>query len=438
MHPVSLPMVGTLLAGLIVIVLLARLLGLVARALDQPPVIGEIIGGILLGPTLFHGAITSTLFPSAVRPSLTTLANIGICAFTFLVGLEFDRNLLRGQGRLAVSVSLCGVVLPFGLGALLAVYLMGNHPTQHRLAFVLFLGTAMSITAFPVLARILTDRGLINTPIAGLALAAAAVEDVIAWSMLAVVVALAGVNGHPWRVVLVIPFVALMLWVVRPLLARLPLQFRRTGPVASVVVLIGVCAGVFLSAGATGWMGLHLIFGAFLFGIAMPREGASPVREHAVRWIQGTCTILLLPVFFMVAGLRVDLSKVDLTAMGELVLILLVAIGGKFVGAFVGAGLNGLRFRHSAVLAILINTRGLTELIVLTVGIQIGLLDPSLGSLMIVMAVVTTTMTGVLLRLTQLIRTDVAESGPIPATSVLINLPTRTTHRRGGRAGRRG
>ncbi|MFC9620000.1 cation:proton antiporter [Streptomyces sp. NPDC056930] len=392
---------ATLLLDLTVIVGLARLLGALARRLGQPAVIGEILGGVLLGPTLFDGEITAFLFPAEVRPSLTTLANIGVCVFMFLVGLEFNRGLLRGQGRIAVSVSLSAIVLPFSLGALLALHLVGNHPTGHRLAFVLFLGTAMSVTAFPVLARILTDKGLIDTPIGGLALAAAAVDDVLAWSMLAAVAALAGVGGAPWQVLLVLPYAAAMVCVARPLLAgsakRGAAAGRPTGRLAEAGVLLAVAAGLLLSAEATEWMGLHQIFGAFLFGMVMPREGASRLREHALPRVERICSTLLLPVFFMVAGLKVDLSSLDVTAFGELGLILLVAIGGKFVGAFLGARLNGVRPRHSAVLAVLINTRGLTELIVLTVGLQIGVLDQPLYSLMVVMALVTTGMAGILL-----------------------------------------
>jgi len=416
-------LVATLLLDLAVIVVVARLLGVLARRLGQPAVIGEILGGILLGPTLFGGAITTALFPAAVRPSLQALASVGVCVFMFLVGLELDRNLLRGQSRIATSVSVSAIVLPFTLGALLALYLAGNHPTGHRLAFVLFLGTAMSITAFPVLARILADKGLIRTPIGGLALACAAVDDVLAWSLLAVVAALAGGGAHPWRALLAVPFAAVMLYVVRPLLARLAARRadgraagradgrRLTGLLAGAGVLVAVSAGLLLSAEATGWMGLHAIFGAFLFGVVMPREGAAALRERALPLIERVCWILLLPVFFMVAGLKVDLSAVDATALGELGLILLVAIGGKLAGAFLGARVNGVRTRHSAVLAILINTRGLTELIVLTVGLQLGVLDPALYSLMVVMALVTTAMTGVLLRLVyppQRVRLDLA------------------------------
>jgi Kef-type K+ transport system membrane component KefB len=262
---------------------------------------------------------------------------------------------------------------------------------------VLFLGTAMSITAFPVLARILTDRGLIDTPIGGLALACAAVDDVLAWSLLAVVAALADAGGDPWRVLLVIPFAALMLKVVRPALARLARRYPGGGVLAGTAVLVAVAAGLTLSAAATDWMGLHAIFGAFLFGIVMPREGAVALRERVLPLIEKISTWVLLPVFFIVAGIKVNLSGLDGAALGELALILLVAIGGKCTGAFFGARVNGVRPRHSLVLALLINTRGLTELIVLAVGLQIGVLDQGLYSLMVVMALVTTAMAGVFL-----------------------------------------
>ncbi len=254
------------------------------------------------------------------------------------------------------------------------------------------------MTAFPVLARILTDRRLIDTPIGGVALACAAGDDVLAWSMLAVVAALVG-HASAWLVLLVLPFAAFMLWVVRPLLARLAARQERTGRLAAVVVLVTVAIGLWLSAMATSQLGLHAFFGAFLFGVAMPRHGAAVLRERVLPLVEKVSGLVLLPVFFMVAGLAVDLSTVDWRGLGELGLILLVAVGGKFGGAFAGAMGSGVRARHSAVLAILVNTRGLTELIALTVGLQLGVLDQRLYSLLVVMALVTTSMTGVLLRL---------------------------------------
>jgi K+:H+ antiporter len=408
---VRLDVVPALTVDLAVIGGLAWVLGGAARRLGQPAVIGEIIGGILLGPTLLHGEITGVLFPAGVRPPLTALANIGVCAFMFLIGLRLDRRLLHAQGRVTGVVALSAIVVPFGLGALLAVRLTGTYPSRHALGFVVFLGTAMSMTAFPVLARILTDRGLFHTPVGGLALACAAVDDVLAWSLLAVAMALSGAGTGAGRIVLALPFAAVMLGAVRPLLARLAARHMPASGLANAGVLAAMAAGLSLSALATGWMGLHSIFGAFLFGVIMPRgeppDGTGDVAGAGIparagrplRWIERICSVLLLPVFFMVAGLKVNLSRVDGAALGELGLILLVAIGGKFGGGFAGARASGARARHSAVLGILLNARGLTELIVLTVGLQTGLLDQRLYSLMVVMAVVTTALTGVLLRL---------------------------------------
>jgi Kef-type K+ transport system membrane component KefB len=390
--------VAFLLLDLAMIVVVARLLGTLAQKLGQPRVIGEILSGVLLGPTLFGGDLTRTLFPAEVRPGLTLIAGVGVTAFMFLIGMHLDDALLRGHSRIAATVSASSVILPFGLGALLAWHLLSRHPTDDRLAFVLFLGSAMAVTAFPVLARILTDKGLIDTPIGGVALACAAVDDVIAWSMLAVVAAVAGDGGDLWRVLLVVPFVILLLRFLRPWLARLAARHPGDSVPAVIGVGLAVAAGLFLSAQATEWMGLHQIFGAFLFGVAMPRQGAAALRRIAVPWIDRASAWLLLPVFFAVAGMKVDLSRTDATAFGELALILLVAIGGKFGGAFLGARATGVRPRHATVLAILLNTRGLTELIALTVGLQLGVLDQSLYSLMVVMALVTTAMTGPLLR----------------------------------------
>ncbi|SBT65708.1 Kef-type K+ transport system, membrane component KefB [Micromonospora sediminicola] len=388
---------GRLLVALVAVVATARLCGALARRLGQPPVIGEILGGILLGPTLFGGVHTNLLFPAQIRPSLTILATIGVVLFMFFVGLEVDPGRLRGQGHLATSVSIAAVVLPFGLGALLATYLVARHPTAHRVEFVLFLGTAMAVTAFPVLARILTDKGLLHTPIGGLALASAAVGDVIAWALLAVVVTLADGGADPWRMLLAVPYVLLMLRVVRPLLAR-SVGRLPTGWLAGAGALAVTSIGLLASAAATEWMGLHAIFGAFLFGVVVPARDDVVAYARLLPTIERACSFLLLPVFFVVAGIKVDLSALDGLALGELSLILLVAIGGKAGGAFLGARLNGLRARHSVVLAILLNARGLTELIVLTVGLELGVLDRELFSLMVVMALVTTAMTGVLLR----------------------------------------
>jgi Kef-type K+ transport system membrane component KefB len=388
--------VGLLLAAIVVIIVAARLLGAMAVRLHQPRVIGEIIAGILLGPTLLPAVVAQTLFLGPTKPALSALSSVAVCTFLFLVGLHVDRKLLTGKGRIAVTVSLCAIAAPFGLGAVLALWLAGHHASPTLLGFVLFMGAAMSVTAFPVLARILTDRALIDTPIGGLALACAAVDDVLAWTLLAIVAAICG-GATPWQLALVVPYVGFMVGVLRPALRRLAERHDPRGPLVAVLVVACVAAGLYLSSWATDAIGLHSFFGALLFGIVMPRTGMRSLRTHVLPWIERGST-WLLPVFFTVAGVGVDLSHTDATTLGELGLILLVAIGGKLGGAYAGSRVCRVRPRHSLVLATLMNTRGLTELIALTIGRQLGVLDQQLYSLMVVMALVTTVMTGVVLR----------------------------------------
>ncbi|NKQ27393.1 cation:proton antiporter [Streptomyces galbus] len=386
----------SLLFGLAAIVLLARVLGMLARRLNQPAVIGEVLAGIALGPTLFHGAISDALFPADIRPLLSALAAVGVVVFMFLVGLEWDAGMIRGSGSLAASVSFSSILLPFGLGAALALYLMDDYGTDDRTAFMLFMGIAMSITAFPVLARILTDRGMTRTPLGVVALACASIDDVLAWSLLAAVVAISGSAGpEQWRLLLAVPYLLGMFFVVRPLLQRY--VARRPSHQLTPTVFASVLVGLLVSAAVTEWVGLHYIFGAFLFGVILPRTGNERVRHAVQERLSHLSGTLLLPVFFLVAGLKVDLSGLDTGGLGALGLILLVAVGGKFTGAFTAARLNRMPLRQSAALATLMNTRGLTELIVLNVGLQLGFLSRDLYSLMVVMAVVTTAMAGPLL-----------------------------------------
>ncbi|AIS01135.1 cation:proton antiporter [Streptomyces glaucescens] len=416
-----------LLAGLAVLVILARVLGALARRLGQPAVIGEVLAGIALGPTLFHGAVSDALFPDDIRPLLSALAAVGIAVFMFIIGLEWDATLIRGIGSLAATVSFSSILLPFGLGAALALYLLDEHAAADRTAFMLFMGIAMSITAFPVLARILTDRGMSRSPLGVVALACASIDDVLAWSLLAAVVAISGSAGpEEWRILLAVPYLLGMFFVVRPLLRRF--ADRRTGLRLTPSVLAAVLAGLLLSAAATEWLGLHYIFGAFLFGVILPRSGTAQLREDVHDRLGQMSGTLLLPVFFLVAGLKVDLSGLDASGLGDLGLILAVAIGGKFAGAFAAARLNRMPVRESTALATLMNTRGLTELIVLNVGLQLGILGQDLYSLMVVMAVVTTAMAGPLLNwvLGRPDRTD-GPGSPAPRATEAAPAPGRGT-----------
>jgi Kef-type K+ transport system membrane component KefB len=390
-----------LLVGIAVVLVVTRLAGTLAQRLSQPRVVGEMAAGILLGPTLFHGVVTGALFPADTRPLLTALANVGVAVFMFLVGLEIDHRVLRQDSATALTVSLGSIALPFGMGVGLAFLL--DRPGVVMPGFALFLGTAMAITAFPVLARILHDRELQRTRLGALALMCAAVGDVVAWLILAVVITTLGARHDQWRVVLLLPYLLVMVFAVRPLL-------RGLRPTTNSLVL--VVAGLLLSAAGTEWMGLHFIFGAFLFGVIMPRTDLTRIVHERVETFG---TTLLLPIFFVVSGLNVNLAGLSGAGIGALGMILFAAIAGKLGGAYFGARLRKERPHGAAVLAVLMNTRGLTELIVLSVGLQLGIMDVELYSLLVVMALITTAMTGPLLSLL-LRERDLVASGCLPTT----------------------
>jgi Kef-type K+ transport system membrane component KefB len=387
-----------LLIDLALILTLARLFGALAKRIGQPPVVGEILAGILLGPTLFEGWITKRLFPAELLPPLTAVADVGLVLFMFIVGYELDRTLIRGRERIAVSVSLGSIALPLSTGFVLGIWLAHRHHIDRVVPFALFIGAAMSVTAFPVLARILTDRGMHRTRLGGLAIASAAVDDIAAWSLLAVVVTIANTDAaDQWHILLAPVYLALMVLVVRPVMRWVAGRYRQLGRLTPDVLAI-VLVTLLASAFATEWMGVHFIFGAFIFGAVMPREDAAPLRESILERLEQISVLLLLPVFFVVAGVKVDLSNLDVRAVAELVGILAVAIGGKFIGAYLGARATGVYGRQAGALATLMNTRGLTELVILKVGLDLGVLNPELFSLMVLMALVTTMMTGPLLR----------------------------------------
>lgn len=396
---------ATAVSGVAIILIVGWLLGMLARKVGQPAVVGEIIGGILLGPSalgLLPGHLTERLFPADARPMLSAIAQIGLLLFMFMVGWEFDRGLLRKRRTAAAAVSLSSVLLAFGLGVGLAILLYSNHDVARGkhvpgTAFALFLGAAMAVTAFPVLARILTDSKLMHTRVGALALASAAIDDLLAWCVLALVSAIATASGTgPFvqTLALSLAYVAVMFLVVRPLLAALFRRIARGNGLPHLLVV--VAGGVFLSAYVTTWIGIHPIFGAFLFGLITPREPADALQLHLRRPLS-TVGRLLLPVFFIVTGLGVDIGGLTWRNYLELAAILAVACAGKLIGAAAPALALGMRWRQVGTLGVLMNARGLTELIILNAGVSLGILDTSMFTMTVIMAVFTTALVGPLL-----------------------------------------
>jgi Kef-type K+ transport system membrane component KefB len=369
-----------------VVIVVARVAGALFQRLRQPPVIGEVIAGIALGPSVL-GGWSDALFPTSTRPLLRILATVGLVVFMFLVGLELDLGLLgRGRHRTATSVAVAGTAVPFVLGVALAAALHPSHAVADFVPFALFMGTAMSTTAFPVLARILQERDLYDKPLGVLTMASAAGDDVLTWGVLAVVVAIVTATGAwtlPYICALAVLFALLMVLLVRPLLARFAERELRPPDVALVV------AGILACAFATSAIGVHEIFGAFLLGAVFPRGALAEEVRHRLAPV----AVILLPVFFVTTGLNVDIGGVGWEGVWQLGLIVAVACAGKLLGTAIAARSQGLPRRESLALGVLMNTRGLTELVVLNVGRELGVLDGPLFTLLVLMAVITTVAT---------------------------------------------
>ncbi|HTE54629.1 MAG TPA: cation:proton antiporter [Kofleriaceae bacterium] len=388
-----------LLAQAIVIIAASRLVGLLTRRINQPFVIAEVVTGILLGPSLFGwiapGA-SAALFPASSLGIMQMVANLGVVLFMFLVGLELDPRLLRGRGHTSVAISHTSIIVPFALGAGLALYM---HPrfsdaSVPVLSFALFMGVAMSITAFPVLARILTERHLLRTRVGAVTIACAAVDDVTAWCILAFVVATAraaGVHGAIITTGVALAYIALMFLVARPLLARLAARVA-TPDAMSQNVVAAVIVLVLLSAYLTELIGIHALFGAFLFGAILPKEGGF-ARALAEK-LEDLVLVAFMPLFFAFSGLRTQIglldSPSDWITCGA---IIALACAGKFGGSAIAARLTGLTWRESGALGVLMNTRGLMELIVLNIGLDLGVISPTVFSMMVLMALFTTFIT---------------------------------------------
>jgi Kef-type K+ transport system membrane component KefB len=378
------------IAGILAV---CRLLHGIAGRLGQPPVIGEIVAGLLLGPSFFGWiapALYARLFPAASFPALNELSQIGLVLFMFLVGLHLDLTEVYALRRVAGLASLLSIVVPFVLGLALARPLHILAPSSPMLPFSLLIAVSMSITAFPVLARILADQKLSATKLGHVAIACAALNDALAWSILAWIVAI----SRPGEVSALGPFVILlayifgMLAVIRPTLRWFMGRF--TGRLTFTSELSFMLIFVFLSSSVTELAGFHALFGAFLAGVIWPR-GDSKTDDVAAR-IEPLATTMLIPLFFSYTGLRTNIDALGVN-LGLTALVIAVAIAGKVGGAFMGAKITGFDVRNSLALGFLLNARGLVELIVLNVGLDLGILSPALFSMMVIMALVTTVIT---------------------------------------------
>lgn len=407
------------LINILIVIGLSRLVGLGFRRIKQPLVIGEIVAGIMLGPSLF-GLLApnaaAALFPPEVIPHLGVLSQIGLIFFMFLIGLELDPKYLKSQLNVAVLTSHVSILVPFSLGSVLALglYPLVSSDGVSFTAFALFLGAAMSITAFPVLARIITENNLQSSKLGTLALTCAAVDDVTAWCLLALAIAVTRTNSMLAALPTIlesIVYIALMVTVVRSFLQRLAKYYDRTGKL-SQFTLAGIYIGVVISALITELIGIHLIFGAFLLGAIMPKH-VGLTREIAQK-TEDFVLVFLLPIFFAYSGLRTQIGLLNSPFLWFLCgLVLLVAIAGKYIGTYVAARFCGVPKRDAAALGWLMNTRGLTELIVLNIGLSLNVISPLLFTMLVIMALVTTFMTSPLLEWLypkQQIREDVVEA----------------------------
>ncbi len=395
-----------LLVQLLVVILAARMTGVAFTRFGQPAVVGEMAAGILLGPSLFGWLspdVFQFVFPAASLGTLKLLSQIGVCLFLFSVGMEVDAGHVRKKAHTAVMVSHASMVIPFFLGVLLAYFLYTAlaQPGTTFSAFALFMGISMSVTAFPVLARILQERQLTKTFLGSTALTCAAVDDVTAWSVLAFIVAIVRATSMVSSIVnlmLVVAFIAFMILVLGPALPRFigtrNLECEDPPKSALAVVLCVVVA----SALVTEIIGIHALFGAFLAGAIMPEAGGFR-KKLAVR-VENFSSVFLLPLFFVFVGLRTQINLLNdwqgwLLCLG----IIAVATLGKLGGSAIAARWSGMSWSQSLQLGALMNTRGLMELIVLNMGYDLGILSPRIFTMMVIMALVTTMMTGPLLSL---------------------------------------
>jgi len=399
-HPLAL-----LLAQIITIIIVARFFGWICKKIGQPTVIGEMTAGIVLGPSFvgkyFH-EFSASLFPAQSLGNLQLLSQIGLILFMFMVGMELNLKSLRNRAFDAFIISQTSIIIPFALGMGLAyfIYLSFSPPGVQFLSFGLFIGIAMSITAFPVLARIVHERGIHKTRLGAIVITCAAIDDITAWCLLAAVIAITKAGSFEsslYIILLAIIYVLLMLKVVKPFLNRIGELYPSREKLSKTIVAIFFLT-LILSSYTTEIIGIHALFGAFMAGIIMPDN--LKFRNILIEKIEDVALVLLLPLFFVFTGLRTEVGLLDDPYLWKIAgFIFLVAVIGKFVGSALAAKFVGQNWRDSLSIGVLMNTRGLMELVVLNIGYDLGVLNPQIFAMMVIMALLTTFMTGPMLNI---------------------------------------
>ena len=394
-HPLAI-----LLAQIVTIIIAARIMGWICIKIKQPVVIGEMLAGIILGPSLLglhFPELSAVLFPIDSLNNLQFLSQIGLILFMFIIGMELDLSVLKNKAHDAVVISHASIVIPFTLGVGLAYFLYQHYAPSNVefLSYSLFIGISMSITAFPVLARIIQERGLQKSKLGALVITCAAADDITAWCILAVVIAIVKAGAATsaiYTIFLAIAYVLIMIKIVRPFLLRVGEVNSSKGSLGKAEVAIFFIV-LLLSAYATEVIGIHALFGAFMAGAIMPES--SRFRSMFIEKIEDVAVLLLLPLFFVFTGLRTQIGLLNDPEHWMIAgVIILVAVVGKFIGSALAARFVGQNWKDSLSIGALMNTRGLMELIVLNIGYDLGVLSAELFSMMVLMALVTTFMTG--------------------------------------------
>lgn len=392
-----------LLGALSFILFVTQLLGNLAKRIGEPAVIGEVLGGIVLGPSLlgyFFPGFMAQIFPEQIFPHISVIAQLGIVFYMFVIGLEFDWDSLKSKASATLLISNASIILPMILGVFLGAFTykelasVGVHPFHYSL----FVGISLSVTAFPVLARIITDKKLEKTFVGKTALACAALNDLSAWCLLALCLSLVQQNLQQGFITILLSavYILFMLKIVRPLIVRWVHNQESQKEIS--IEKIGVFfVALFLSSLITESIGIHAIFGAFLLGVILPHD--SKITDQLTRYTENLSRVVFLPAFFVYTGLRTHISLVSTFEDWVLCfVVILIASVGKFAGTTLAGRYSGISWRESSAIGVLMNTRGLVELVVLNIGLDMGIITPKLFTILVIMALVTTFATSPLLR----------------------------------------